>query len=79
MLPPQLPDVQAELGCGQDEDAGGHGQEEDSQLSVWLSGHRLQDAHGIVSFVPTEHGEKPKLVAAGTQTQTWSTLVLWAI
>lgn len=65
-LPLQLPDVQANLGHSQDQDASGHHKEDDSQQVVWFSGQRPRAAHGIVRLVPGECGGKPKLGAAGT-------------
>lgn len=65
-LPSQLPDVQAQLGRTQDQDAGGHGEEDDGQRVMRLSGRQPQATHGIVCLVPGKHGGVPKLGTAGT-------------
>lgn len=72
MLSPHLPYVQAKLDCGYKKNARSHGQEDDSQMTILLSGRWLRDAHSIVGLVPREHGEKSTLGTTGTQTQTLS-------
>lgn len=68
--PPQLPEVQAELGHGQDEDAGGHGQKGDGQRAVWLSGRPPRGTHSVVCLVAREQGAEPGLGAAGARGQS---------